>query len=182
MKKTLRELRAESNISQVQLAEQLGVSRARVSQWETGRADISASHLESLSKIFGVPKEDIQVYEVVLPFQKKIVENILKVDVDTKREKEKEPDEAEGEKREDVTRLKIVEEFERYCHIVESIRGSLPLDLLEKLIDLSQHLIDKLEPAIIVLNTEQLGENNSSMSKEELLKRYTQFLERKTAK
>ena len=47
-------LRKARNISQEELAEQLGVSRQAVSRWEVGSALPDASNILQLSKLFGV--------------------------------------------------------------------------------------------------------------------------------
>lgn len=50
----LYELRKKSNLSQEQLAEQLGVSRQAVSKWESGKAVPESETLISISEYFGV--------------------------------------------------------------------------------------------------------------------------------
>ena len=52
-------LRAAKGMSQSDLAEALGVSRQSVSKWETGAADPSISNLLALSKLFGIPAEEL---------------------------------------------------------------------------------------------------------------------------
>ncbi len=47
-------LRKESELSQEELSEKLGVSRQAVSRWEMGTAEPSAQNLLELSKLFGV--------------------------------------------------------------------------------------------------------------------------------
>lgn len=47
-------LRKENGISQLELAEKLGVSRQAVSRWETGASIPSMDKLISLSKLYGV--------------------------------------------------------------------------------------------------------------------------------
>ena len=53
------DLRKKNGWSQEELAEKLGVSRQAVSKWETGAADPSTSNLLALSKIFGIPAEEL---------------------------------------------------------------------------------------------------------------------------
>jgi len=52
-------LRKELDITQVQMAEILGISQQHVASYECGRRKIPASMLPKLSKILGVPVEDI---------------------------------------------------------------------------------------------------------------------------
>lgn len=47
-------LRKKGNLSQEQLAEQLGVSRQAISKWESGKAVPESETLISISKYFGV--------------------------------------------------------------------------------------------------------------------------------
>lgn len=54
-KKLLQTLREEHGMSQLELAEQLGVSRQTVSRWETGQIKPSADNLLRLSQLWGVP-------------------------------------------------------------------------------------------------------------------------------
>lgn len=66
----LYELRKKSNLSQEQLAEQLGVSRQAVSKWESGKAVPESETLISISEYFGVTldylmKENYSPSEVV---------------------------------------------------------------------------------------------------------------------
>lgn len=51
----LQTLREEHGMSQLELAEQLGVSRQTVSRWETGQIKPSADNLLRLSQLWGVP-------------------------------------------------------------------------------------------------------------------------------
>lgn len=48
----LKELRKEKNITQVQLAEALGVSKGTVAMWETGKREPNFETLDRLSDIF----------------------------------------------------------------------------------------------------------------------------------
>lgn len=50
--KRLKELRKESNITQVQLADALGVSKGTVAMWETGKRQPNFETLNALSNIF----------------------------------------------------------------------------------------------------------------------------------
>lgn len=54
-KKLLQTLREEHGMSQLELAEQLGVSRQTVSRWEAGQIKPSADNLLRLSQLWGVP-------------------------------------------------------------------------------------------------------------------------------
>lgn len=55
----LAELRAENNISQFEVAEALNVSRQAISRWETGRAKPSTEKLIALSRLYGVPLDEL---------------------------------------------------------------------------------------------------------------------------
>jgi len=59
MKNCLRELRAERNWSQADLAEKLNVSRQTVNAIETGRYDPSLPLAFKLSRVFALPIESI---------------------------------------------------------------------------------------------------------------------------
>lgn len=59
MKNSLRQLRAEHNWSQADLAERLGVSRQSVNAIETGRFDPSLPLAFKLSRLFQLPIESI---------------------------------------------------------------------------------------------------------------------------
>lgn len=59
VKNRLRELRAEKNWSQGDLAEKLGVSRQSVNAVETGRFDPSLPLAFRLAKVFGMSIESI---------------------------------------------------------------------------------------------------------------------------
>jgi len=59
VKNRLRELRAERNWSQADLASQLGVSRQSVNAVETGRFDPSLPLAFRLAKVFGLAIESI---------------------------------------------------------------------------------------------------------------------------
>ena len=48
----LKELRSEYDMTQVQLAEKLGVSKGTVAMWETGKRKPSFDALEQMSKLF----------------------------------------------------------------------------------------------------------------------------------
>lgn len=50
----LKELRTEKKIGQNQLAEELGLSNASISYWETGKQEPSASALFKLAQYFDV--------------------------------------------------------------------------------------------------------------------------------
>lgn len=56
---TLQFYRKRQGLSQVELAEALDVSRQTISKWETGAALPSAENLLALSKLYGVPVDDL---------------------------------------------------------------------------------------------------------------------------
>lgn len=59
MKNALRDLRAERNWSQADLAERLGVSRQSVNAIETGKFDPSLPLAFKLARLFKLPIESI---------------------------------------------------------------------------------------------------------------------------
>ena len=52
-------LRRKAGMSQEALADQLGISRQAVSRWEVGIAIPSMDNLLALSKLFGVPTDEL---------------------------------------------------------------------------------------------------------------------------
>ncbi len=63
MKNRIRVLRAERRWSQQDLAERLGVSRQTVNAIENGKYDPSLPLAFKIRKVFGLPIEEIFVYE-----------------------------------------------------------------------------------------------------------------------
>ena len=59
LKETLVFFRKKQGLSQIELAEALEVSRQTVSKWETGVALPSAENLLALSRLYGVPVDDL---------------------------------------------------------------------------------------------------------------------------
>lgn len=55
----LARLREQNNMSQFEVAEALDVSRQAVSRWETGRAKPSTEKLIALSRLYGVPLDEL---------------------------------------------------------------------------------------------------------------------------
>jgi transcriptional regulator with XRE-family HTH domain len=53
------ELRKESNITQVQLAETMGVSQQTVASWEVGRRGVPVSSLPTLARTLGASVETL---------------------------------------------------------------------------------------------------------------------------
>ncbi len=51
--------RTRCKMTQEFVAEHLGVSRQAVSKWENGTSDPSTSNLLALSKLFGIPAEEL---------------------------------------------------------------------------------------------------------------------------
>ena len=52
---TIRSLRIAKQMSQAELGDILGVTRAAVHQWEKGRSVPQLHHLQELARFFGVP-------------------------------------------------------------------------------------------------------------------------------
>ncbi len=63
MKNRLEELRKQRNIRQEQLAEELGVSRQTIGSLENGRYNPSILLAFKISRYFGLPIEEIFIYE-----------------------------------------------------------------------------------------------------------------------
>jgi transcriptional regulator with XRE-family HTH domain len=61
MMPTIRELREAVGMTQIELAERLGVSHAAVSYWERGRNAMNVRHLKQLASIFGVSMDEIDL-------------------------------------------------------------------------------------------------------------------------
>lgn len=57
--KFIAELRKEKNLTQVQLAHQLGVSDRTISKWETGRGMPDVSILKKLSETLGISVNEL---------------------------------------------------------------------------------------------------------------------------
>lgn len=55
--KIINELRIEKNISQQQLAAEIGVSRRAITFWESGINEPKATYIARLSKFFGVTSD-----------------------------------------------------------------------------------------------------------------------------
>lgn len=56
---TIRELRERAGLTQLELANRLGVTPATVYTWERGKFDPRASQLRKLAREFGVSMDDI---------------------------------------------------------------------------------------------------------------------------
>lgn len=57
--KTIRELREAAGLTQLQLANALGITPGAVYSWERGRNEPKASQLRALARFFGVSMDDI---------------------------------------------------------------------------------------------------------------------------
>ena len=53
------ELRKQKNISQVQLAKALGISRQAVSKWETGQTQPEADRIPRICAVFSVSADEL---------------------------------------------------------------------------------------------------------------------------
>lgn len=58
-KNTLRRLREQRGLTKEEAAAELGVSRQSVSQWESGKTFPSTKRLVTLSRLYGVPLEEL---------------------------------------------------------------------------------------------------------------------------
>ena len=62
-------LRKEKNLSQMEVAEELGVSRQAISRWEVGAAVPSTDNLRFLGKLYDTPVDVLLNDDVNLPVQ-----------------------------------------------------------------------------------------------------------------
>lgn len=61
--KTIRELREAKGMTQLEVAFQLKVTPATVSNWERGVFEPKATQLRAIAKLFGVSSDDIELIE-----------------------------------------------------------------------------------------------------------------------
>ncbi len=57
--KTIRELREDAGLTQLQLANKIGVTPSAVYNWERGRNEPKASQLRTMARLFGVSMDMI---------------------------------------------------------------------------------------------------------------------------
>jgi transcriptional regulator with XRE-family HTH domain len=57
--KTIRELREDAGLTQLQLANKIGVTPSAVYNWERGRNEPKASQLRTMARLFGVSMDVI---------------------------------------------------------------------------------------------------------------------------
>ncbi len=57
--KTIRKLREEARLTQLELANAVGVTPVTVYNWERGKYEPKASQLRALARVFGVSMDDI---------------------------------------------------------------------------------------------------------------------------
>jgi transcriptional regulator with XRE-family HTH domain len=62
--KTLKEIREEKGVTQLEVAFGIGVTPATVANWETGRSEPKARHLRALAEFLGVSMEAIDFGEL----------------------------------------------------------------------------------------------------------------------
>lgn len=55
----LRKLRAENNLSQIEMASILGISQVTLHNWEFGKTDIDGKNLFNLSKTFKISSDEL---------------------------------------------------------------------------------------------------------------------------
>lgn len=67
LKEKLSQLRKDKGLTQLELAEMLSVSRQAVSRWEVGTAVPSLDNLIILSRLYGVPLDDLIQSEAPAP-------------------------------------------------------------------------------------------------------------------
>lgn len=56
---TLKAARVNANLTQIQFANALGVSKLTVSEWETGKRRIKPAYLPAIARVTGVSVDDI---------------------------------------------------------------------------------------------------------------------------
>lgn len=59
MMRTIRELREAAGLTQVQLAQKVGVTPSAVYNWERGRNEPKASEVRSMARLFGVSMDEV---------------------------------------------------------------------------------------------------------------------------
>lgn len=59
MLENLREFRKRAGLTQVELAEKVGISRTQVTKWEIGETDIKASWINKLAKALGTTPAEL---------------------------------------------------------------------------------------------------------------------------
>lgn len=60
---TIRQLREQHGMTQVELAVKIGVSPGSVYGWESGRTEPKVSQLRKVAKLFNVSMDDIDIEE-----------------------------------------------------------------------------------------------------------------------
>lgn len=78
LSKKLATLRKSKGLSQLELAEEINVSRQAISRWEVGSAIPSTNNLKSLSDIYSVPMEYFLAENAELGLESNEVEDISK--------------------------------------------------------------------------------------------------------
>jgi len=61
--KTIRQLREDAGLTQLEVAFRLGVTPATVSNWERGVFEPKASQLRAIARLFEVSSDDIELVE-----------------------------------------------------------------------------------------------------------------------
>jgi transcriptional regulator with XRE-family HTH domain len=62
--KTIRELREEAGMTQLELAVRIGVTPSAVYNWERGRNEPKATQLRALARAFNVPMDEVDFEDV----------------------------------------------------------------------------------------------------------------------
>lgn len=65
MKYTLRELRARKNVTQKEVAKDLGISYQTYNAWEQDISNVGISKVYALAKYFGVTIDEIKIERIV---------------------------------------------------------------------------------------------------------------------
>ena len=61
--KTIKELREERKLTQLQLANKLGITPVTIYNWERGKTELTAVRLRQLARVFGVSMDEIALGE-----------------------------------------------------------------------------------------------------------------------
>lgn len=64
MKYTLRELRARKNVTQKEVAKDLGISYQTYNAWEQDISNVGISKVYALAKYFGVTIDEIKIEQI----------------------------------------------------------------------------------------------------------------------
>lgn len=76
--KGIREARVERNLSQVEVAERIGVSRVTISRWERGETEPKKTLFQSLCDALGNDEKELVLPNPIRPRRKKMPGRLMK--------------------------------------------------------------------------------------------------------